>query len=132
MKIRYLALTALYCAGIFWLSSKPNPPDVPLPFAGADKLMHAILYAGLTAIVSVGIRRSNRQVTFWVQAAVPLVFAAVYGLTDEIHQIFVPTRSFDPLDLAANVTGAAIMQAMLLAWWRLRRPRSTSSAPSPH
>jgi VanZ family protein len=35
------------------------------------------------------------------------VLCALYGVTDEIHQHFVPTRNMDALDMAANALGSA-------------------------
>ncbi|MBP8105542.1 MAG: VanZ family protein, partial [Nitrospira sp.] len=47
-----------------------------------------------------------------------------YGLSDEIHQLFVPLRQGDPLDLVADSVGAA-----LGAWtWRLMERRAVQSS----
>jgi VanZ family protein len=123
----YIVFTVLYCAGIFWLSSQPVPLDVKPPFPGADKVAHALLYAGLAGIVSVGLHRSPGPRASGAQHLVPIVFALVYGLSDEIHQIFVPNRSFDLLDLLADLVGAAAMQAILWAVWRRRGADATSA-----
>ena len=49
---------------------------------------------------------------------------ALYGLSDEIHQLFVPLRQGDPLDLVADSVGAA-----LGAWtWRLMERRAVQSS----
>ena len=46
-----------------------------------------------------------------------IALASVYGVTDEIHQLFVPMRSCDPLDWAvdtvAGAAGALIAYAIL-------------------
>lgn len=122
MKLHYVILSAAYCVAIFWLSSEPDPPVSTDAFPGADKGAHAMLYAGLAAIVSVGLRRSDNPITPATQFAVPALFAAFYGLTDEIHQIFVPNRSFDLLDLLADAAGALAIQVILCVYiWRLFR-----------
>lgn len=118
MKPRYVLLTILYCAAIFYLSSMSEPVDVETPIPGADKAAHAVLYGGLAVLVSFGIRRSGNPVTPWVQFLAPVVFAGLYGLSDEIHQVFVPRRHFDPLDVAADVVGAILVQTALWLWWR--------------
>lgn len=48
-----------------------------------------------------------------------VVFASAYGVTDEIHQIFVPLRSCDPADWAVDTVAAAI--GALVAFVFLRR-----------
>ena len=118
MKLRYTIATFLYCAGIFWMSSRARPINIDLPtFEGLDKIVHFVLYAGLCALVSIGLRRSETKLTglplFWI----PIAFAALYGLTDEIHQLFVPQRSFELLDLIADFAGAVSAQALLHYAW---------------
>ncbi len=122
MKTRYYFLTALYCAAIFYLSSRSEPVPDNYRFKGLDKVAHVLVYGGLAALVSTGLRRSGRPVRPSVQALAPLAFAVFYGFTDEIHQYFVPLRSFDPLDLLANTGGAFLAQAVLCRWWGIFRP----------
>ncbi|MFO7975425.1 MAG: VanZ family protein [Candidatus Hydrogenedentota bacterium] len=124
MKLPYIIATALYCAGIFWISSQPRPLGVELPPAfGIDKLLHFGVYAGLAGLVSVGLQRSESRLSkpwrFWF----PILFAALYGLSDEVHQIFVPRRTFAIGDLAANTAGAFAAQYLL--WCIFWRPRQT-------
>lgn len=119
MRPFYLLLTFTYCAGIFFLSSSANPVGVPYPGLNLDKLFHALLYAGLAITVSVGIRRSRENAGPWVQYLAPLLFASLYGMSDEFHQLFVPGRQCDPWDLAADFTGAFVVQTVLC--WRVWR-----------
>ena len=135
MKLRYVAATAAYCAGIFWLSSRPDPVPTDYDFSGFDKLAHMALYGGLAALVSVGMRRSGNPVAPWLQVLVPIAFALFYGVTDEIHQTFIPQRNFDPLDLVANTAGAVLVQALLCRSWgislRAAEPQPETAGPKP-
>ena len=117
-KIRYLIPAVLYCGAIYWLSAKPDPGEPPFEFPGMDKFIHAAVYAGLAALVSVGLRRSNPGLSFRPQFVIPVLFAALYGLSDEVHQLFVPLRNFDLLDIAADTAGAFAAQGLLFAWWQ--------------
>jgi VanZ family protein len=45
--------------------------------------------------------------------------AVMFGLSDEIHQYFVPGRNMDPLDLLTDAIGAAL--ALWVAGWIVRR-----------
>jgi VanZ family protein len=124
MRWYYWAAAALYCAGIFYLSS--SPAEAPaLLFPHQDKVFHAVLYGGLTALISAGMWRAPRSYPAGLHFWVPVVFATLYGLSDEIHQRFVPGRTFDLLDLAADVAGALLAQsAVFLVLFRLF-PRET-------
>ena len=129
LKIRYFIATGAYCAFIFYLSSLSKAPDVSFTFPGMDKAAHATLYAGLAALLSVGIRRSNPEVRPLMQFSAPVAFAVFYGLTDEIHQRFVPSRTFEMLDLLADGTGAVLAQIFLCAvLWRIFQTGKNGSA----
>lgn len=129
MKTRYVIATALYCAGIFWISSQPRPLGVDLPSAfEIDKFLHFGVYAGLAGVVSVGLQRSESRLSRRWQFWFPIVFAALYGLSDETHQIFVPSRTFAIGDLVANTAGGIAAQCFLwYAWWRPRQGDAASA-----
>jgi len=122
MKWHYWIVTALYCAGIFYLSSKPHI-DAPgfFGFPGADKIAHSAEYGLLAALVAVGIRRSNESARRAIQFGAPWAAAAGYGITDEFHQWFVPGRSCSFFDWLADAAGAGLALWLLYRWiWRVR------------
>lgn len=103
---------ALAVAGlIFALSSRPLAVPEQLP-SWSDLLAHAVLFGLLAGALWRGWRRRG-----WAAAAAgPIVVTAVYGVLDEVHQAFVPGRSPDPADVAADLVGAllAVTAARLL------------------
>jgi len=110
---------ALDAALIFFLSSIPRLPSPPGPFS--DKHFHFASYALFaTLLVRAFASARLRNVTGRV-AIVAILLAALYGATDEIHQMFVPGRSADPYDLLADTLGAAAAAGLLLAWAIIRR-----------
>lgn len=115
---RYYILVLLYCAGIFWLSHQSSPPVPETGFPQADKVAHLILFGGLAGIISVGLHRAGRTHAPWIHRFGPVLFATAYGLTDEIHQLFIPLRTFSLLDLLANFTGAALAHAAVSTFFR--------------
>ena len=130
LKKRYLIATGLYCVMIFYLSSQPDPPRPSFSFPGIDKLAHGALYAGLAALLLIGIRRSNKGVSFRVQFYVPTLFTVLYGLMNECYQRFVPYRDFELADLAANALGALAVQCVLfLLVWRFKRAQTRPRRP---
>lgn len=114
----------LYCGLVFALSSVSS---VPLPpGAIGDKTAHAALYAGLGLLVARALAGGfGRRVTART-AALAVAFCAVYGLSDEIHQLFVPRRQFDLEDLAADVAGGGLGVALLWVWGAIRRSSDVS------
>ncbi len=125
LKKRYICATVLYCGLIFLSSSQSHPPDANwdfLAFPGADKLVHGLLYAGLAAVVSVGIWRSNETIRASLHFWIPITFAVLYGFSDEVHQIYVLERTFDLMDLLADGVGATIVQVPLCGYlWTAAR-----------
>ena len=113
LKWPYAAVVALYCAAIFWMSSRPDAPAGLDLFDGQDKVVHALVYAGLAALVWLGLRRSNASLPGHMLFWAPVAFACLYGVTDELHQWFVPHRFCELADLAANAVGALAIQAVL-------------------
>jgi VanZ family protein len=45
-----------------------------------------------------------------------IAIAAAYGVSDEFHQSFVPRRSVEAMDVAADTVGASIAAFVLYAW----------------
>lgn len=99
---------------IFGLSSIPNnfqESDSPVP---VDKLAHSVEFAALAFVaVGVGVRKVGMNAALAMAASV--VFSTAYGITDELHQKFVPGRDVSLSDLAADVAGS-IAGAALAAW----------------
>ena len=101
-----------YALAIFALSSQSEfdfgPRLVWKLVFDFDKVAHAIEYGILAALI---LRASQRPL--WA-----FVGASLYGLSDEIHQYFVPGRSANPLDLLADMTGAGLV---VFTWRQLIR-----------
>jgi len=99
----------LVMATIFFLSNQPGDsldlPDIP----DLDKFLHASVYAGLAATTIFAIAPEKRNPRPLQVALVVVLFCLLYGISDELHQVFVPGRTPDILDLAADTTGAALV-----------------------
>ena len=121
------AIPPLAWAGlIFFLSGRPAStyeglddaaPQVP----GLSYLVHGLLYLILAGLLLRWLLSSKRWPRVPTRAAALIVIAAtcIYGLSDEVHQAFVPGRAFEVLDLAADAAGAAIPVAVWAAWRRI-------------
>ena len=116
-----LALMAL----IFALSSQPDPSP-ELTRALSDKVLHALAYGTLAALLYPALRTSGLAGRRAALLAAGL--AALYGASDEWHQSFVPGRSSEVLDWVADVAGAAagaLCAARLSCALRPRRVRAS-------
>lgn len=121
MNWKYALATLAYCAFIFYESSKPIPLDIDQAIPGIDKVVHAVLYGVLAALVCLGMRRARRAYAPRALYFVPIAFALAYGISDEIHQWFVPGRNFDPWDVLANTAGAVLTQhAIVVRRWGMK------------
>ncbi|MFP4501154.1 MAG: VanZ family protein [Candidatus Hydrogenedentota bacterium] len=129
MALRYYMLVAVYCAALFMLSASPNPAPGISRFPGADKAGHAVLYGGLAAAVGIGMRRSQRAYSPRTLFYVPVIFAAAYGVSDEVHQWFVPGRTLDVWDVLADAAGAVLVQYALCRWWAVLPPEQGTAPP---
>jgi VanZ family protein len=103
---------------IFAISSISDPPDLP-PELG-DKGGHALLYFGLSALF-VRALAGGWTATVTARCAMAAVFySTVYGVTDEIHQAFVPPRQVEAADVAADALGAACAALAMWTWHAVR------------
>jgi VanZ family protein len=105
------------------LTSIPAPELAPIgafSFPGADKLVHAGLYAILGALVARAAHpRANR-----VTLGRLLIGIAAFAAADEWHQRFIPGRSADIRDFAADCAGA--VAGLAATTYILRRKISLS------
>ena len=94
----------------------------------SDVPLHAGTYAVLAAAMLHGLTGARRNRGTTRTALVAAALAAVYGLTDEFHQSFVPGRYADLRDVAANALGAT--GGAVLGWaWCQRSGRSGQASP---
>jgi VanZ family protein len=110
--------TLLYMLVIFILSSMPHlkPPD--LGFRPVDKVSHALEYGVLGVLL---FRTAAFRYTFSPRLFIILVCIGVlYGISDEIHQSFVPHRVSSVWDVAADSVGI-VLGLLAARLWHMRR-----------
>ncbi len=117
-----------YAGLIFYLSSLSHPDeDLPSWFGAVnDKVIHTVEYG----VLGILLYRAFRWAAWpwWAANAwwLAILGAVLYGATDEIHQSFVPLRSADLADLAADTVGALT----LTLGWRRYAERTAAAARS--
>ncbi len=113
----------VWAAIIFALSHQPglrissdDAVDGP-----ARHVAHGFVFTVLTVLVVHGLGELGRPLT----ARTALVAGAAgvaYGISDEIHQTFVPDRTGQAIDVGYDTVGVAVGLALVWAWgwWRGR------------
>lgn len=109
-----------YMALIFYESSQPALPSF-VPDSVSDKLLHIGGYAILGALFVRALSNGFRRPLTAAMAVLAVGLTAAYGVSDEIHQSFVPPREMDGWDVVADAVGGTLAAAPLYIWFRLRR-----------
>lgn len=110
--IQYWGPVLLYCGIIVYVSSLSYPSkNLPSFFSSlSDKLVHGVEYG----ILGILLYRALRHTTQISQSIGVAIFcAAAFGISDELHQLYVPHRHADIWDVIADTSGATFF---ILIW----------------
>lgn len=101
----------LYASLIFYFSSLPYPeeqlPDFLLK-KFSDKLLHLVEYGVLGVCCYRAFRWAAGSTAARHAVVLAIMVSSFYGMTDEVHQAFVPFRESSWLDWVADTVGAAM------------------------
>jgi VanZ family protein len=104
----------VWLALIYWLSSIPRIPEIrliPMP----DKVAHFTIFFVLCWFGHRAFLMQERFPRLRRHALlVAFLLSALYGFSDEVHQRYVPGRTYDYKDMAADATGAALYAGLQL------------------
>ena len=107
--ISYHLPALLYGIGIFVLSSLSNLNTPDLGFDTQDKFYHLLLYAPFGYFLGLSLSNQNLfpelKRRYWLVA---IIGGILYGISDEIHQYFVPGRFMSFWDTFANGLGVCL------------------------
>ena len=140
--IWYAVPPILVAGAIFWLSSMSASDVEETGRAGilgryTGEIAHGIEYLVLSALLM-------RALVAWRPTgaapgsgprlarlgAVTIAISALYGVSDEWHQTFVPGRAAEAqdvlIDFAGALVGSAVYAALYLSWLRARIPARRS------
>jgi VanZ family protein len=93
---------------IFLVSDMSQPPCIDFSFDFTDKILHFFAYFGygtcLIAFYIVNFQKwSKKSILIGI-----IIFGAIYGMSDEFHQYFVPGRECDFFDWLADFAGIVV------------------------
>jgi VanZ family protein len=118
----YWVPVALYAGMIFYLSAQSHPEEQLPSFLlkdVSDKVLHGVEYGILALLCCRAFRWAAGPAIARQAVMLAIVTASVYGITDEVHQFFVPFRESSWLDWLADTIGAVIGAIS----WRFIRSR---------
>lgn len=99
--------------GLSRLSNKHWPPAQPSSLVMMSTSPPSAIFASFFLLGAALCNALRFSISPRMSFIVASVLASAYGVSDELHQIFVPTRSCDPLDWVVD-TVAALLGALLI------------------
>ncbi len=103
----------VYATAVIVVGGQPNL-QAPLTFSNGDKVCHMLEYGGLGYLLARALRATLRVRLPLFAALMAVGLGGVLGLADELHQRYVPGRSCDVMDLAADLAGLALAQVVFV------------------
>jgi VanZ family protein len=111
----------VYCLLIYIQSDYPSPEKLP-SFKFMDKVLHFVAYGVMGILFYRAYRtlriKNRRQILILLS----IVSASLYGISDEIHQHFIPYRNADLLDVMADILGAICGAYLYRLWASQKEP----------
>ena len=114
--MRWILPIAL-CVIVFLASGQSKLAILIVEIKYFDKIVHFFIF-GLLATAF------YRIDFFWNLKSIGLILVllmvAVYGVSDEVHQYFVPHRHFEHTDIFADISGALVALIAYRFWYLYR------------
>ena len=115
-----------YVPAVIWAvliligSSIPDLSAPGLGFTMADKIVHFAEYFVLGLLTARAVSAFYKQPLkiFWLSSAL----TCGYGMLDELHQLLIPGRTTEGLDMVADILGSILAVALYAGLWRRRSP----------
>ena len=103
--ILYWLPLILYCLLIYIQSANPSPKQIP-SFPFVDKTLHFFAYGIMGILFYRAYQTLRIKNNIQMLMLLSVVSASLYGISDEIHQSFVPFREAQVADVVADILGA--------------------------
>jgi len=113
----------LYCLFIYIQSANPSPDQIPsIPYI--DKVLHGAAYGIMGILFYRAYQTLRIKDNIHMLMLLSVVSASLYGISDEIHQSFVPFRDAEVADVIADILGAVggVFLYQLLIVSRIEKP----------
>lgn len=124
---RYRLPPFIWAAVIFVESSIPGT-KLPSTPSGTDKMVHIVIFFILAWLTFRALSHETPPVISTMSLFLTEIVTILYGFADEFHQLYVPGRSADVFDMAADAVGGFLF----LAVWLLLRFRRREREAGPN
>lgn len=108
----------IYVIIIFYLSSLSNvfiyAPEILKPFF--MDISHVVYHIIEYIILGFLLYRALINSTYKYSISLAVIIAILYGITDEIHQLFIPFRIFSLFDILSDSFGAIVVQSLVIIY----------------
>jgi VanZ family protein len=111
----------LFCLLIYVQSSYPGHQSIP-DVLFADKILHLLGYGLLGILFYRAYETLRFKENRILLILISIVSTTLYGISDEIHQYFVPYRDADFMDAIANIAGSICGVYLYHRWKAQRNP----------
>ena len=118
----------IYCLAIYIQSDHPASEHIPT-FEFSDKILHFLAYAVMGVLFYRAYQTLHFKDNLRLLILLSIFSASLYGISDEIHQYFVPFRDASILDVIADILGA-IFGVYLYYRWTVYRGQITRLRPA--
>lgn len=103
-----LFISLIYAVFLLWISIQPIYQPIPEVFPWQDKIVHTMLYTIFAFLLSLTWKNETWNPSPFLTISYTIGIVSIYGLLLEICQIFIPTRSFEWIDIGANILGGTV------------------------
>ena len=117
---------------ILTVSSIPRIPDPTLEFDSihfefrTDYFFHFLQYAILISLFMFW-QIQQKEISKGI-IVFSLLLGLLLGIADELHQIYIPSRRFNPVDMTYNCIG--VITGVAFSYWYLNRTKKEAIDPS--
>ncbi len=120
--VMYLLPVLIWMGVLFYLSSLSQPQgkiiSAPSPHMPPVEIMY---HFGVYLVLSILLRRALMAYSVRYATGFAMGIAVLYGISDEIHQLYVPFRACELKDILIDSAGSFVMCLRHIpAWWRDR------------
>jgi Predicted integral membrane protein len=116
------ALPGIIWAGLIFIESSIPGSKFPSTPLGTDKLVHIAIFFIFCWLAFRAFSHHSSESVRALSLFLAAVTTIIYGFADEFHQLYVPGRSADIYDVAADAVGGFLFIgiALFLRWNRAK------------
>ena len=105
----HFILSILLGYGVLLIILSSIPGNYSITSNPIDKILHFGAYSVLSFPLYFALSIQDKMLLFRkYPGTFTFIFASLFGLLNEFHQLFIPSRSFNKFDLLANLLGTLV------------------------